>query len=162
VFMALHHFHVFSVDILHRHLVKLEKFAEQNNVADKVTVVCADIEKDHNELTKLGMFHVVNVARYLHRALFPTLCNLVLPGGLLLYHTFMQGAQEVGPCRPTSDKHLLNDGELNLIFSNPDHGSWEIIVDDVKNISDGRPCSFFIARKIKNKHNHYDTPKTLK
>lgn len=37
---------------------------------------------------------------------------------------------------------LLNHGELRGEFD-----GWEVLLDDVRPISDGRPLSFFVARK---------------
>lgn len=60
----------------------------------------------------------------------------------MAYHTFMKGAEQFG--RPRSAKHLLLPGELAQHFSRI---GWQIVEDSVVNISDGRPCSFFLARK---------------
>lgn len=79
----------------------------------------------------------------LDRPLIPdVLAKLTKPGGMVAYHTFMKGSEQFG--RPRSAKHLLQPGELADNFSRI---GWEIVVDSVVTISDGRPCSFFIARK---------------
>lgn len=70
------------------------------------------------------------------------LAKLTKPGGMVAYHTFMKGSEQFG--RPRSPKHLLLPGELADNFARI---GWEVIVDSTVAISDGRPCSFFIARK---------------
>lgn len=77
------------------------------------------------------------------RPLIPdVLARLTKPGGLVAYHTFMKGSEQFG--RPRNPKHLLLPGELADNFA---RAGWEIIVDSTVSISDGRPCSMFIAKK---------------
>ena len=95
-------------------------------------------------------FDLVNVARYLHRPLLSVLSEIVRPGGVLLYHTFMRGSESIGPCRPKNEKYLLEEGELRKFFTGGAvKGEWKIVEDKVIHISDGRPCSFFVAQRIK-------------
>jgi len=156
---------VVGVDHLEGQIEKLLAFAEQKNVADRVKGVRTDVEKNNgSELVTdyPESFDLVSVSRFLHRfapiiisfrlvfillllnrPLIPdVLAKLTKPGGLVAYHTFMVGAEKFG--RPRSHKHLLQAGELGQSFSGI---GWEILVDLTISISDGRPCSVFIARK---------------
>ena len=82
----------------------------------------------------LGPFHLVHVARFLKREVLAEIAALLAPGGLLLYHTFVEDTP--------SSTHAVAPGELRRAFS-----SLEILRDDVEVIDDGRELSFFAARK---------------
>ncbi|NVK29648.1 MAG: methyltransferase domain-containing protein [Gammaproteobacteria bacterium] len=87
-------------------------------------------------------FDLIHVARYLHRPLLPTLPSLLKPKGILLYQTFMQGAQHVGPCRPRNPKFLLEPNEVLLTLGNG-------LINEhlVHTLPDGRPLSVTIWQK---------------
>lgn len=55
-------------------------------------------------------FAGVVVTNYLHRPLFPTLIETIVPGGVLIYETFVLGNERFG--RPSNPDHLLRPGEL--------------------------------------------------
>jgi SAM-dependent methyltransferase len=61
-------------------------------------------------------FHVLLVSRFLLRARWNDLKQLVVPGGCVVYETFTVGqlAKGVGPSSP---EHLLNPGELRDTFA---------------------------------------------
>ena len=82
----------------------------------------------------LGPFHLVHVARFLKREVLAEIASLLAPGGLLLYHTFVEDTP--------SSTHAVAPGELRRAFS-----SLEVLRDDVEAIDDGRELSFFAARK---------------
>ena len=82
----------------------------------------------------LGPFHLVHVARFLKREILAEIAALLAPGGLLLFHTFVEDSP--------SSTHAVAPGELRRAFS-----SLEILLDDVAAIDDGRELSFFAARK---------------
>ena len=84
-----------------------------------------------------GPFDVVTVARFLHRPTLLELGDALAPGGLLLYHTFMEGC-----AHPTDPAVLLRPGELRAAFPDLD-----ILRDDVAEIDDGRRLSMFVARR---------------
>jgi 2-polyprenyl-3-methyl-5-hydroxy-6-metoxy-1,4-benzoquinol methylase len=65
---------------------------------------------------ELGTFDAVLVFNYLDRASMPRILRLVAPGGLLMMETFLEAQREAG-WGPTSDKHLLRDGELARLVS---------------------------------------------
>ncbi|KAA3653725.1 MAG: class I SAM-dependent methyltransferase [Proteobacteria bacterium] len=57
-----------------------------------------------------GSFDAVVVTNYLHRPAFARLCDLLRPGGVLIYETFMQGNAAFG--KPSNPDFLLAPGEL--------------------------------------------------
>ena len=74
-----------------------------------VEIVAADIEGGPWPFPD-RQFAAVVVTNYLHRPLFPTLLDALVPGGLLLYETFAIGNARYG--RPSSPAFLLKSGEL--------------------------------------------------
>ena len=60
-----------------------------------------------------------------------------------MWHTFMEGCEAFG--RPRRKRHLLRAGELGNFFGG---AGWEVLVDEVRPLeADGRPVSFFLAKK---------------
>ena len=57
-----------------------------------------------------GEFDGIVVTNYLHRPLFPHLCQALAAGGVLIYETFSEGNQLLG--RPRNPDFLLKSGEL--------------------------------------------------
>ena len=60
-------------------------------------------------------FGAVLVFRYLHRPLIPLLKRCLVPGGVLLYETFLVGHEALG--KPRNPGHLLKPGELAAWFA---------------------------------------------
>jgi SAM-dependent methyltransferase len=60
-------------------------------------------------------FELAIVTRYLQRDLFPALARAVVPGGVVLYETFLEAQRRHGR-GPTSPEHLLKEGELRTFF----------------------------------------------
>ena len=82
----------------------------------------------------LGPFHLIHVARFLKREMLAELASLLAPGGLLLFHTFVEESP--------SSTHAVAPGELRSAFV-----GLEVLRDDVEAIDDGRELSFFAARR---------------
>ena len=148
VFLAMRNWgRVVGIDYLSSQLERTRQLAKNNRITDEkqIEVVERDLEKDglplHGE-----KYHLITVARYLHRPHFEQLRELLVPGGFLVYHTFMKGCENTTIGRPRRPQFLLNENELGSTF-NSDSG-FSIVTDEVKLISDGRPTSFFVAQKL--------------
>ena len=83
------------------------------------------------------------VSRYLHRPMLSHLHEFVAPGGLILFHTFLDGAQNVGRKTPTKARFLLQPNELKSVFE----PHFDVLEDSVLLLSDQRPTSCFLAKK---------------
>ena len=59
-------------------------------------------------------FAGIVVTNYLHRPLFDVLAESLLPGGVLVYETFMRGNERYG--KPSNPAFLLAPGELWVAF----------------------------------------------
>ncbi|GAA5192238.1 class I SAM-dependent methyltransferase [Ferrimonas gelatinilytica] len=66
-------------------------------------------------------FSAIIVVNYLHRPLLPKLAEAIMPGGLILYETFLAAQAEIG--RPRNPDFLLQPGELIQPFA-----SWDRIL----------------------------------
>eukprot|EP01090_Pellita_catalonica_P019024 TRINITY_DN6319_c0_g2_i1.p1 TRINITY_DN6319_c0_g2~~TRINITY_DN6319_c0_g2_i1.p1 ORF type:complete len:245 (+),score=32.60 TRINITY_DN6319_c0_g2_i1:25-735(+) len=168
VFLALRGlWQVVGIDYLEKQLEKARCIAKANsfvvNVHDRIEYCNWDIEASTerlfhlptNELQQMRkeagkegeLYDLVNVARYLHRPLLPIIPQLIRKGGFICFHTFVVGCEKSKVGRPKKPRFLLKHDELASIFS-PQNG-WTIMVDDILPIRDGRPTSFFIARRNK-------------
>jgi SAM-dependent methyltransferase len=68
-----------------------------------------DLEDGPWQLTA-GAFDAVIVTNYLFRPRFALVCDLLAPGGLLIYETFAVGNEAFG--KPSNPAFLLEEGEL--------------------------------------------------
>lgn len=94
------------VTALDRDLSGLGELASQAGLE----AVEADLEDGSAFPLAERRFAGVIVSRYLYRPLFPTLIDLVSPGGCLVYETFARGNERFG--KPRNPDHLLQPGEL--------------------------------------------------
>jgi len=140
---------VVGIDYLPIQLERSENLIHHYKVPEgQVELINRDMEKNSLPTSEefREAFHLVTVARYLHRPHFPEIGSLMKPGGFLVFHTFMKGCEDTAVGRPRRPQFLLKANELAEHF-NPTTG-FEIIADKVDYIHDGRPCSFFVARKL--------------
>ena len=78
-------------------------------------VIQADLETDESVFSDGGVlagrvFDGIIVVNYLHRPLFPAIMQALVPGGVLLYSTFMVGNEAFG--KPSNPEFLLKPREL--------------------------------------------------
>jgi len=145
VYMSMQGFTMTAIDYLPSALEKLSDLA--GRCEQSIHVIQLDLEKTSEETNKnpfevlAGPFGCVTVVRYLHRPGLAQLKSLIDVGGYIVYQTFMKGCEEFGS--PKNPRFLLEAGELANIFSD-----FEILVDDVEYLADGRPTNCFIAKRI--------------
>lgn len=140
VYLAMNGWNMLGIDYRQDALNRVRSLAEHQSVS--VNTQLCDLETGDTPFTpwEEGTFDLINVARYLHRPLFPYLKNLIAPQGILLYHTFMTGSEAFGS--PKNPNFLLRQHELATYFDD-----WMIWQDDIISLADGRPMSYFIAQK---------------
>lgn len=141
VYLAMQGWQVVAIDNSETALVRCQTTAHHHQVT--LTTVEADLEKmfsfkDYEPLNDDP--DAIVICRYLHRPLFETLKQKLKPGGLIAYHTFMQGSEQFGS--PKNPNYLLKPGELAAVFN-----GYDILMDEVVTLGDGRPTSHFVARK---------------
>jgi len=138
VYLALNGWRVFAVDYLSGALEKVARLAQQHEVS--VATCQLDLEKSPQLLSaQPETFNLVLVVRYLHRPLFPLIKQKINPGGFIVYQTFLQGCEAFGS--PKNPNYLLEPGELAREFAD-----FDILVDEIEYLADGRPTNVFIAQ----------------
>lgn len=139
VYLAMQGWQMTGVDIRSEMLEKVQALARRQQVS--VATLQRDCEAviDPFEDMDEGIFGLIHVARYLHRPLFPVIKRLLAPQGYLVYHTFMQGCEAFGS--PKNPRFLLAHNELAHVFSD-----YDILLNEVMLLADGRPMSAFVAR----------------
>jgi tellurite methyltransferase len=80
-----------------------------------VTGEALDLEVDPPPVLGHARYDAVVVFNYLHRPLFPTLRNALVPGGRLFYETFTVAQAARG--KPTNPAFLLRPGELQALVA---------------------------------------------
>ena len=140
VYCAMHGWQMTGVDVQPAAVARAQALARSQNVSIETQV--RDLETGSDPFADLsdGSFDLISVARYLHRPLFPVIKRLLASGGVVVYHTFMVGSEAFGS--PKNPNFLLNKGELADVFR-----GFDILIDDVITLADGRPMSMFVARK---------------
>lgn len=138
VFLATHGFEVVAIDYRAELLERAEQLAQTQGT--RIQSLCRDIEKTSEPFADLPLADAIIVFRYLHRPLFSDMMSLIKPNGLIIYQTFMQGCEQFG--RPKNPNYLLAPGELATVFR-----TFDILLDDVEHLEDGRPVNSFVARK---------------
>ena len=109
-----------------------------------VEIVQADLEDGSPWPLPGRTFGAVVVTNYLHRRLFPALLDALMPGGVLLYETFMEGNERFG--RPSRPEFLLKDGELLELV----RGRFSVVAYEARMISEPKMAMVqrIAARKI--------------
>lgn len=140
VFLAKHGWQMTGIDRNPEALQRLDILAASQNTQVEHCLLDTETGKDPFVQFDDQSFDLICVVRYLHRPLFPYIKRLLKPKGYIVYQTFMQGCEAFGS--PKNPNFLLKPNELADIF---DH--YQIIVDEVIQLDDGRPMSMFIAQK---------------
>ena len=145
-FLAIRGWEVTAVDYLEKQISRVPQFASRYAADHLIKPLLLDLEATSYPLTVLpdDHYHLVNVARYLHRPLFSEIKRIIAPGGYICYHTFMDGCQDTKIGRPRRPQFLLQHGELRNVFSPPE---FDCIMDTIHMLPDSRPTSLFVARK---------------
>jgi SAM-dependent methyltransferase len=109
-----------------------------------VEIVQADLEDGSPWPLPGRSFGAVVVTNYLHRPLFAALLDALMPGGVLLYETFMEGNERFG--RPSNPEFLLKDGELLEIV----RGRFSVVAYEARMISEPKMAMVqrIAARKV--------------
>lgn len=136
IFMAKNRMNVIAID--HEQKVLKRSKALANLSGANVKFKCCDIKKQDCLPDK--QFDVITVVRFLNRESYVYIINQLKPGGVVLFQTFVEGVEAFGS--PKNPNFILRKGELAEVFRD-----FDIIVDRMETLSDGRPIASFIAQK---------------
>ena len=140
ILLATAGFHITAIDRSEKAMQRWLRLADRQNCRNNCRGIVCNVKHEGDLARAVGgmQFHVVTICRHLHRPL-QELADLLVPGGLLLIHTFMEGNTH-----PTDRASVLAYGELADAAR---HGGLEVLRDDVLAIDDERLLSFFVARR---------------
>lgn len=136
IFMARQKMNVLAIDNENKVLKRAKQLAELSGA--QVKFKCCDIKKDG--CLPEQSFDIIMQVRFLNRDKFDYIKSHLKPGGLILMQTFVEGVEKFAS--PKNPNFILKQGELQKEFS-----GFEIIVDKIDVLPDGRPVNSFIARK---------------
>ncbi|MBI4805259.1 MAG: class I SAM-dependent methyltransferase [Desulfovibrio sp.] len=97
----------------------LESVAEAGH-PENVRFMRLDLETPEPPVFEAQAFGAVMVFRYLHRPLIGGLRDCLIPGGMFVYETYLEGQEAYG--KPRNPDHLLGRGELAAWFE-----GWEVL-----------------------------------
>lgn len=142
IYLAQQGWEMTGIDWSEDSLARVQQLALRQHL--NIRTLLRDLETNANPLPELteASFDLICVARYLHRPLFPLLRHLLRPQGIIIYQTFMQGCENTPIGRPRNPKFLLAPNELAEQFQ-----GFDLVLDEIEVLEDGRPVSAFIARK---------------
>ena len=80
---------------------------------DNINIIVLDLEAGN--WLQGQQYDGIIVSRYLHRPLLPMLPEILNPGGVLIYETFMAGNERFG--KPSNPDFLLLHDELLMLYS---------------------------------------------
>ncbi|MGC9386055.1 MAG: methyltransferase domain-containing protein [Hydrogenovibrio sp.] len=136
VYLALQGFDVTAIDQQEAVLSRARRFAERQNAS--VDWKCCSV--DETDCLPNDKVDVVVMMRYLNRCLLSQLHDAIRPGGFVVMQTFVSGVEAFGS--PKNPNFILQPDELAKTFSD-----FDVIVDRIETLPDGRPVSSFIGRK---------------
>lgn len=137
IYLAQHGWQMTGIDHHEDALKRAQSLATIQGVRIETQQLDLEIETDPFVMYPDASFDLVCVARYLHRPLFPFIKRLLAPQGVILFQTFLEGCG-----KPKNPNYWLKQGELADVFSD-----FEVLLDAVEYLEDGRPVSKFLARK---------------
>ncbi|OIR17897.1 tellurite methyltransferase [mine drainage metagenome] len=100
----------YQVDAIDRDAMVMSGMVDINNINIQV----ADLEAN-NAHQWHQLYDGIIVSRYLYRPLLTSLTNILKPGGVLIYETFMIGNERYG--KPSNPDFLLRPDELLVSYS---------------------------------------------
>jgi 2-polyprenyl-3-methyl-5-hydroxy-6-metoxy-1,4-benzoquinol methylase len=145
VFLAQQGWQVCAMDNQPRVLQCAQYLASSEGV--RVDWRCADLREAGQRPD--GLFDLILIMRFLNRDLFAYIRNHLAPGGQVLIQTFCEGVELFGS--PKNPNFILKRGELAKEFA-----AFEVIVDKIESLADGRPVASFLARRPKGEEDARD------
>jgi len=138
VYLACRGWQVIAIDREQRVLQRAQQLAEstRQNLTIDWRVCCVDAEG----CLPTEQVDLIVMMRYLNRDLMTKMDQMLNPGGYVIIQTFVEGVEAFGS--PKNPNFILKKGELAKTFS-----VFNIIVDRIEHLKDGRPVASFIAQK---------------
>jgi len=136
IYLAKNRMNVIAID--HEPKVLKRSKALANLSGANVKFKCCDIKKA--ACLPEQQFDLMTVVRFLNRDIYEYIKELTRPGGFVLFQTFTQGVEAFDS--PKNPNFILKTGELAQVFA-----GYNIIIDRIETLTDGRPVASFLAQK---------------
>ncbi|WP_038126280.1 methyltransferase domain-containing protein [Thiomicrorhabdus sp. Milos-T2] len=136
IFLAKNRMNVIAID----HEAKVLKRAKALSSLSGTSVKfkCCDIKKQG--CLPEQQFDLITVVRFLNRDMYDYIKKATRPGGFVLFQTFVEGVEQFSS--PKNPNFILGKTELAEVFA-----GFNIIIDRIDKLNDGRPVLSFIAQK---------------
>ena len=105
---------------------------------------CITCDVNNTDCLPNKKFNLVVIIRYLNRDLIGWIKNHVSLGGFVVFQAFSEGVEKFKS--PKNAKVIINKEEFAKTFGKDD--GFEIIIDRIDLLEDGRPVSSFIAKRV--------------
>jgi hypothetical protein len=143
--------HVTGVDSKEKALSCLQSTARRTGTQDQITTQRAKVRRDSVvrileddvEPFHARQYDLISMIRFFERSIMSHLCRICTEGGFVLLYNFSEGVQKFG--NPKSANLIVQPGELSEFFRK--QGTFDVLVDVIRTLPDGRPMSIFLARK---------------
>ncbi|BCN93289.1 hypothetical protein THMIRHAM_10740 [Thiomicrorhabdus immobilis] len=136
IYLAKNRMNVIAIDHEAKVLKRAKALATLSGASVKFK--CCDIKKDG--CLPNQKFDLITVVRFLNRELFSYIKEMTRPGGFVLFQTFVEGVEQFSS--PKNPNFILGKTELAEVFS-----GFNVIIDRIEQLDDGRPVASFIAQK---------------
>ncbi len=138
VYLALHGWRVIAIDREQRVLQRAEQLAQSTGQTLPIDWRACAVEVD--DCLPQQRLDLIVMMRFLNRSVVAKMAQMLKPGGFVVIQTFVEGVEQMGS--PKNPNFILKKGELAKTF-----GAFNIIVDRIDALKDGRPVASFIAQK---------------
>ena len=143
VYLAQTGWQVIAIDREQRVLKRAQQLAESTgqDLAIEWKPCCIETEG----CLPAMQFDLIVMMRFLNRPALLKMAKMLKPGGHLVIQTFVEGVERLGS--PKNPNFILKKAELKKTF-----GAFQVIVDRIDALKDGRPVVSFIAKKRGSDH----------
>lgn len=136
IFLAKNRMNVIAIDHEPKVLKRSKTLANLSGA--NVKFKCCDIKK--GGCLPEQQFDLITTVRFLSRESFDYIQQAIRPGGFVLFQTFTEGVEKFDS--PKNPNFILKAGELAQVFA-----GYNIIIDRIDTLNDGRPVASFLAQK---------------
>ncbi|PLA74363.1 methyltransferase type 11 [Hydrogenovibrio sp. SC-1] len=138
VYLALRGWQVIAIDREQRVLQRAEQLAQSTGQTVPIDWRACAVEADG--CLPEQQLDLIVMMRFLNRSVVAQMAQMLKPGGYVVIQTFVEGVEQMGS--PKNPNYILKKGELAKTF-----GAFDVIVDRIDALKDGRPVASFIAQK---------------
>lgn len=138
VFLAQHGWQMIAIDREQRVLSRAKQLAQ--SISTELAIDWRACSVESAPCLPQHPLDLIVMVRFLNRSVVAKMSQMLKPGGYVVIQTFVEGVEKMGS--PKNPNFILQKGELAKTFS-----AFDVIVDRIDYLKDGRPVASFIAQK---------------